>query len=171
MSPPFRFAVDVPLGKLARYLRMAGFDASYPNRRDRPHDFFMPIDPGRIIVTRTRSVRDRFQDRPMIFIHCNHPLRQLAQVTTDLQIRQSDIFPFTRCLDCNRQMAPTDREAVWGRVPPYIWHVHRRFTACGNCHRVYWAGSHRHRMVERLSAIWTPKEMRHHERHTPQKLS
>jgi uncharacterized protein with PIN domain len=163
VSPAFRFAVDTSLGKLVRHLRMIGFDARYPDPCGQPFRRVATPDPGRIIVTRTQTIRDRFRQRRVIFICHNDPLRQLAQVIEEVGIQADDMHPFTRCLECNRQTVPISRDTVRGRVPPYVWQSHSQFATCNGCHRIYWAGSHLNRMVRRVSAICTLKKERHHE--------
>jgi uncharacterized protein with PIN domain len=42
---------------------------------------------------------------------------------------------------------------VVGRVPEFVWSHHDTFWGCPNCGRIYWAGSHRHRMDEAIRAL------------------
>jgi len=51
-------------------------------------------------------------------------------------------------------LIPLSHKAAQGRVPPYVWRTEKDFSACPNCHRVYWAGSH-------WQAIWGRMENLH----------
>ncbi len=150
-----RFAADATLGKLGRHLRAAGFDTRCQHQC-RQADFWATIDTGRIILTRSTVLVQRFQDRHLIFIRDNDPLRQMIQVVRELGIGPGDGKPFSRCLACNRVIDPMDRQAAIGRVPAYVWQRHSRFHSCARCRRVYWAGSHHDRMREWLSKIFQP---------------
>ena len=152
-----RFVTDATLGKLGRHLRAAGFDTLCQHRSGRI-DFFDMIDAGRVILTRTTVVKRRFKCHPLIFIRDNDPLRQMIQVVRELRLGWGDVKPFSRCLACNTEIRPVDRDAVRARVPAYVWQHHQIFHACGQCQRIYWTGTHHDRMKERLVVIFQRKE-------------
>lgn len=152
-----RFATDASLGKLGRHLRAAGFDTQCEHQ-SRDDDFLGTIDAKRVILTRTKAVKPRFKDRRLVYIHDNDPLRQMMQVVRELNIRASDCKPFSRCIACNRQIQPIDKQTIQNRVPAFVWQRHSSFHACGQCHRIYWAGSHQDRMGKRLATIFLKQE-------------
>jgi uncharacterized protein with PIN domain len=157
-----RFATDASVGKLGRHLRSAGFD-TLCQHQSRSGNFFETIDGERVILTRTTVVKSRFKNRPLVFIRDNDPYRQMMQVVRELNLGLRDLNPFSRCLECNEEILEVDRVAVTERVPVYVWQHHRTFHACGKCGRIYWAGSHHDRMVQRLSAIFKHKDEKTHE--------
>ena len=148
-----RFATDSTLGKLGRHLRAAGFD-TVCQHQCRQGGFFHTIDPARIILTRTGAVRQLFKERRLVFISDNDPWQQLRQVVRDLSIRRTDTKPFSRCLQCNREVRPIDKMAVVPLVPAFVWQCHQTFHQCEQCGRIYWAGSHHDRLDQRLAAIF-----------------
>lgn len=152
-----RFATDASLGKLGRHLRAAGFD-TVCQHQCRQGGCFDTIEADRIILTRTTSIRERFPDRPLVFIHSNDPLQQMIQVIRELDIRRCDTQLFHRCLACNLEINPIDRNAVIGRVPSHVWRSHQTFYQCVQCRRIFWAGSHHDRMRRRLETIFKQKE-------------
>lgn len=149
-----RFATDATLGKLGRYLRAAGFDTLCQHQYRHGDFFFDTLDVERVILTRTMAVKVQFQNRPLVFIRENDPLQQMIQVVRALGIRQSDLRPLSRCLACNIKISQVDRAAVKGRVPAYVWQCQQTFHTCGECQRIYWAGSHHDRMCQLLAAIF-----------------
>jgi uncharacterized protein len=157
-----RFATDATVGKLGRHLRSAGFD-TLCQHQNRSGDFFDTIDDERIILTRTTWLHLRFKHRPLVFIRDNDPFQQMVQVVRELRLGLDDLNPFTRCLECNADIRQLNREAVTGRVPAYVWQRHHAFHACGECGRIYWAGSHHDRMRKRLSAIFQQRDEKTHE--------
>jgi hypothetical protein len=113
---------------------------------------------GRVILTRTKSVERRFQDRRLVFIRENDPLLQLVQVVRALELKPEEGRPFSRCMSCNRLIEPVARQAVMGRVPAYVWHQHTRFHTCRQCGRIYWPGSHHDRMTKQIAAVFQQKK-------------
>ena len=159
MRRRIRFATDATLGKLGRYLRAAGFDTrcEHQNRRT---DFMASVATDRIILTRTKTVEQRFQNRRLIFIRENDPFLQLVQVVRALELKPDDGKPFSRCLSCNRLIEPVERQAVRERVPAYVWQQQTAFHTCRQCGRVYWPGSHHDRMTKQLEAVFQSKKVK-----------
>ncbi len=118
-----------------------GFDTDYL-AGVAPQRFAAAAGKERILLTRTRQVRDQHSDRRLVFITANDPLEQVNQVIQALGIRTADIQPFSRCTRCNILTRPVDRNFVQGRVPDYVWETHTEFKSCSRCGRVYWEGSH-----------------------------
>jgi uncharacterized protein with PIN domain len=148
-----RFATDVTVGKLGRYLRLAGFDTLCQHESP-DGDFFNKLGLERVILTRSSQLGLRLKSHPLVLIRDNDPPKQLMQVVRTLNLKACDANPFSRCLVCNRVVQQISREAVTGRVPAYVWQRHHTFHACGKCGRIYWPGSHHDRMRKRLAAIF-----------------
>jgi len=138
------FAAEPTLGKLAKWLRILGFDTFYdPGGSTKKN-----MDSGgknRILLTRTERVRDGKMPQECIFITSNNPFEQLRQVIDTLGIRYTDTHPFSRCIRCNTRIQPVDKDCVRGNVPDFIWQTRDSFQICGRCRRIYWPGSHTER--------------------------
>ena len=117
-------------------------------------DIQYTIDGERVILTRTRLLKVRFNHRPLVFINDNDPFQQMKQVVRARDIQWHEVDLFSRCLSCNEKLLKADRDAVAGQVPAYVWQHHDTFYSCGQCGRIYWAGSHHERMHRRLSALF-----------------
>lgn len=147
-----RFAVEVTLGKLARWLRLMGFDACIESG---PMAAAMaPEIPDRVVLTRTRRRCRDLQDRPFLFIRANDPRDQLREVIGGLDLRRRDVRPFTRCLLCNTPTTAVDKEAVRHLVPDYVWESQVRFSHCRRCRKIYWPGSHTRRSLEFIDSLF-----------------
>ena len=157
MKRPLCFATDASLGKLGRHLRAAGFDTCCEHQSQEA-DFWNVIGKNRIVLTRTVAVQKRFNNRRHLFVRHNDPWRQIQQVVQEMQVTAADIEPFSRCLTCNHRLHSAERETVRGRVPDYVWQRYSSFQVCDQCRRIYWPGSHRQRMEQRLANLFLTKE-------------
>jgi uncharacterized protein len=147
-----RFVVDVHLGRLARHLRMLGFDTRW--RSDAADDEIARVaaDEHRIVVTRDAGLLKRRIVTHGVHVRAADPARQLAEVVRRLDLVRS-IEPFRRCLRCNTPVDPVRKEDVLAVLPPRVRERHDAFRRCPSCRRVYWAGSHHARMGRIISGL------------------
>ena len=147
-----RFVLDVHLGKLARYLRLLGFDSLYENDFDDPTIVAISVRERRIILTRDKGILKNGAVTHGYWLRATQPREQLREVMRmfDLQRR---IEPFSRCLVCNGELLGVDTEAVLERLPAKVRECYDVFVRCGNCDRIYWAGSHYERMRELVEEL------------------
>jgi uncharacterized protein len=148
-APPARFVLDVHLGRLARLLRLAGFDADLDPARDDAEIVRSACASGRTILTRDVGLLKRGAVRHGAFVRSEEPLRQFVEVGRRFGLRAL-AAPFTRCLVCNGRLVAVPREDAEPLVPDGIASRHDAFVTCGRCRRVYWAGSHHARLAEKL---------------------
>ncbi len=145
-----RFLCDAMLGRLARWLRLLGYDTRYA---DLPDDALVALAraEGRVLLTRdTRLVR-RADVGPHGFIRHDRVPEQLRQVTADFRLGPARAG--TRCLRCNVVLEALPRAAAAGRVPPYVWRTQQQFTRCPACARIYWPGTHWDHMTQQLAGL------------------
>jgi uncharacterized protein with PIN domain len=153
------FTAEPTLGKLAKWLRILGFDTSYEP------DFSAEnvVDSGRkkrILLTRTERVRNGNLPQEFIFITSNNPFEQLKEVIHTLGIVYRDTLPFSRCIRCNTSIQPVDKDSVRGNVPDFIWETCDIFQTCGRCRRIYWPGSHTERSHDIIMRLFDRNEKR-----------
>ena len=150
----FRFAVERTLGKLAKWLRLLGFDTVFENESD-PGQFSDHLLPGTILLTRTEQVRDTLTaSQRLIFIESNDIEKQLRQVIDELRLEIKDIHPFSRCLICNVTNEKIEKDRIYGQVPDYVWENNTVFQSCPKCKKIYWPGSHFERSMEKIINIF-----------------
>jgi len=150
------FLADAMLGRLARALRLLGFDTAYvrsmpPGGRRSLLDRWA----GRILLTRNVRWWREAAPKTCLLITDDRWEEQVRQVLHDLALRVCRERCFTRCLLCNAVLETVAPETAWRHVPEYVASVHGRFRRCPSCGRVYWRGTHRSRMtrwVERVLA-------------------
>ncbi len=140
-----RFVADGHLGKLARHLRMAGFDTLWAKDWDDDEIVRLSLVQGRTILTRDKGMLRRKEVERGYFVRATESEAQLAEVVRALQL-ESGIAAFTRCRECNALLEEVPREAVLERLPEKVRGAYERFKRCPGCERVYWEGTHFARM-------------------------
>jgi uncharacterized protein len=149
------FLADCMLGKLARWLRILGYDTVYDNFAEDDDLLRIAETDGRILLTRDRPLVDRATERESISCIYIDDLRledQIAQLVVDVSLNLTRPT-FTRCLECNVSILQVSPEAVKQVVPPRVFQTQTTFYKCRSCERVYWSGSHTDRMNARLADI------------------
>lgn len=149
-----RFVLDVHLGKLARYLRLLGFDTLYRNDYDDAELARLASAEQRILLTRDRDLLKRALVTHGFFVRATDPRRQIEEVLDRLDLYRA-IQPFLRCARCNGLLAAASKHQVWERLAPKTRLYIEAFWTCGQCGQVYWEGSHLphiRRFIETLHA-------------------
>lgn len=147
-----RFAIDVNLGRLARLLRMLGFDVWWSSDADDQTLTDISLDEQRILLTRDRALLKRRAITHGLFVHSEQPEQQTLEVIRRLDLRQR-LAPLTRCVRCNGTLAAVSKDEVIDHLEPLTRRYYSEFSRCTQCGRIYWAGSHHERLlslVERL---------------------
>ena len=149
-----RFFADAHLGRLARHLRLLGFDTAYERDCDDAQLAASAARDGRIVLTRDGGLLKRNAVTHGMFVRAQQPRAQLLEVARRLQLL-SRFKPFTRCLECNGGLTTASKLEVAAVVPEHAWRSHEEFVRCPSCGRVYWAGSHHERLRRLVEDIQT----------------
>jgi uncharacterized protein with PIN domain len=147
-----RFVADRMLGKLAKWLRVLGYDVVYLSKASE-EEILEKLQEGRTLITRNRRARTWLKKGQIFIVKDNDPKTQLREVVKGLRLPQLDTAIFSRCLNCNRPLEAVHREAVREEVPDYVYQMQEEFHRCRGCGKVYWHGSHAVRMRQQLREI------------------
>lgn len=142
-----RFVADVDLAKLARRLRLLGFDTLYASDHSDATLAGLSVRERRILLTRDIGLLERAGVARGHWLRSSEPTAQLREVIEVFSL-QRDIDPFSRCSHCNGVLQKITRAAVAGRVPPRIYARRRRFDQCTRCGRIYWRGTRFAKLAE-----------------------
>jgi uncharacterized protein with PIN domain len=145
-----KFVADRTLGKLAKKLRVLGFDALYwkgGTLEGAAKDTFAG---GRVLLTRSRRVPEKLEGLQVLVVEANDPKEQIQEVFSKLDLRHEAGLFFSRCLMCNQALLAIAKEEVEGRVPDFIYRSYHSFHICPSCHRIYWPGTHFQRMKKAI---------------------
>ncbi len=146
------FIVDVNLGKLAKLLRMAGFDAVFRNYYN-DHDVAgLAHTENRIVLTRDRRLLRHRIITHGYWVRSSDPGQQLLEVLGRFNL-WSRINPFNRCLDCNGAIVPVPKDDILEQLEPKTILYYDEFYKCSDCGKIYWKGSHYDHMNTVLDSI------------------
>ncbi|MBT9166379.1 MAG: hypothetical protein DDT25_01063 [Chloroflexi bacterium] len=158
-----KFIVDLNVGKLARRLRMLGYDTLFINGLDDNDLVRVALKEGRVLLTKDTGILRRgvaFTGKiKVVLIEAENVREQLRQVVETLHLK-SGSDPFSLCLECNQPLIPRGREEVRDLVPPYVFQTQEQYMQCPGCNRIYWRGTHWQRMNEELGELLSPGELR-----------
>ncbi|UCD70629.1 MAG: Mut7-C RNAse domain-containing protein [Syntrophobacterales bacterium] len=149
-----RFIVDSMLGKLAKWLRILGYDTLYWRGNDWQR--LMEKGKGRIFLTRTTKFSRGGSFQGVIQIRDDNPNLQLKGVIRELALKIDEKRIFSRCLICNRQLKKMSKKELEGRIPNFVLSTYSEFSSCPECSRIYWKGTHQEnirRKIEELSSL------------------
>jgi len=151
-SAEVKFVADHMLGRLAKWIRVLGYDVVY--RVPFPPDELLRIAraEGRIVLTRSGKLAGRCVSERLILIRSQHVDEQLAQVIGELQL-DTESGLLSRCLICNLKIKPIPKGEVEGQVPEYVYSTQDSFSICPGCGRIYWAGTHYRKMKDFLERV------------------
>ena len=142
------FAVDIMLGKLAKWLRLMGFDTFYSNTAE--DDFLMDLalKEKRILLTRDRPLVARMGEAAYFVRNILLP-EQLKEVATRFKLNHFHLPG--RCSVCNGSLVSISKSSVEGQVPPYVFQTQEDFFQCESCGKLYWGGTHIQHIEEMIS--------------------
>ncbi|WP_114783087.1 Mut7-C RNAse domain-containing protein [Botryobacter ruber] len=149
-----KFVLDVHLGKLAKALRMLGFDTLYQNDYDDATIARLADQENRIVLTRDVNLLKNKRINRGYWLRSQHAEEQLQEVLTYFELLLQ-LNPFTRCLECNGPIVAVAKEEVLEQLPPNTRLYFHEFYQCRNCRRVYWKGSHYERMQQFIQRLHT----------------
>jgi uncharacterized protein with PIN domain len=138
-----RLIADAMLGKLARWLRILGYDTLYNPRWPDNELVRLARAEGRILLTRDVELARRRGVRMLFVVH-DRVEAQLRQVVASLGLPADG--QFSRCPVCNEPLEAVPKSWAWGYVPPYTFCTQREFRLCPRCNHFYWRGTHWQRM-------------------------
>jgi uncharacterized protein with PIN domain len=147
-----KFAVDCMLGKLAKWLRILGFDAVFFPAIADDELLHLALKEGRVLLTRDTALLERARAIDTLFITNDDWRLQLQQVLDGKNLR-SRCRPYSRCLECNVGLKPISKARARNLVTPFVYETAEDFSLCPECGRVFWKGSHHEdmqRMIEQI---------------------
>ena len=146
------FIADCHLGKLAKYLRLMGFDTLYFNHIDDNDLLALAAAENRVVLTRDKFLSERKTDARIVFLKDTDTRRALREVLNTFDIRQVPAS-FSRCIVCNTPLQVVEKEQILHRIPPKVIEHFSYFEYCPACDRIYWHGDHYRHMQQFLRSV------------------
>ena len=147
-----KFIADVHLGKLAKLLRMLGFDTLYDNSFTNSELISIALQQNRILLSRNAAINNHKTQLQSLYISFENPQLQLLQVLQHFDLKEQ-IYLFTKCIVCNGTLQPVSKEKILNKLRQKTALYFSEFWQCNNCNRIYWKGSHYEHMnniIERI---------------------
>lgn len=146
------FAVTEESARLARWLRLMGYDTRLLPTANRSAVVLRAYNEGRILLTRNRYFPERATPRT-IYLRSERVEEQIQQLGGALGIAPQAEAMFSRCSRCNAEVAPVEKASVKERVPPYVYQTQAALYRCPSCDKLFWAGTHQQRVREFLRRV------------------
>ena len=149
---PIAFILDIHLGKLARWLRLLGFDCRYRNDFGDDQIVELALEEQRIILTRDRGLLKRSRVSHGYLVGSGPLKEQLKEVIIRYHL-QEDFRPLTRCPLCNTPLHDVDKELIRHQLQPNTQRYYTKFRRCPSCDKLYWQGSHYEKIARQLQEL------------------
>ena len=140
----YRFVVDINVGRLAKWLRIMGYDTLFPREGGDNELVRIALREGRVLVTRDAGIvrrrAVRLQQMRVVWIKDDDLRGQLRQLVGELNLDVTG--GFSRCVLCNQGLDSIAKADAAERLPPYVLQTQSHFMECPQCLRLYWRGTH-----------------------------
>ncbi len=156
-----KFIVDCMLGKLAKWLKILGFDTLYFSKIEDEDFLKLAEREARIILTRDTGMIEKSRRLEHLFIASENWKDQVQQVLDNFNLWDK-VNPNSRCLECNEELKPLSRQSAKNLVAPFIYEHAHSFALCPHCGRVYWQGSHYQEMEVKIQEILSKRRASQH---------
>jgi hypothetical protein len=162
MKSHYTFIADHMLGRLAKWLRLMGYDVSYSTRLSDAELVGVARREGRILLTRDSGIMKRSLVRDgvakAIFIKHDQLSDQLKQLMAELGLKRK-IKP--RCAECNSELKDVRKVEIKDKIPSYVYKTQQKFVQCSDCGRIYWQGTHWQYIDSKLAKIEEINNQKH----------
>lgn len=156
-----KFIVDINAGKLAKWLRVMGYDARLFNDEDDGKMIKIALNENRVILTKDSQIMKRRLvtngKLKAILIKGDNPKTQLQQIASALDL-DYQFKPFSVCLECNQGLIERRKDEVSNLVPPHVLETQSQYMECPSCHRIFWRGTHWQAMSKELEEFMTQRQ-------------
>jgi uncharacterized protein len=147
-----KFILTRELGRLAKWLRILGFDTVYFNRSNRASLVITALREDRIIVTRNLRLPAP-KGVKLVSLKGDLLDDQLKQLLAKLEVKPDKSRLFSRCTICNAELVSVAKEKVKDKVPEYVLKTQEDFLQCPTCNKIYWSGTHWGNVLNTLQGI------------------
>ncbi len=136
-----KFILTKELGRLAKWLRILGYDAIYFDSDNVSTLIIKSLRENRIILTRNSKLT-RHKGAGIIMLSSDFLGEQLKEVIAQLKLKPQKEAMFSRCVICNELLEELEKQKAEGKVPAYVFQTQEDFVSCPKCQRIYWQGTH-----------------------------
>jgi uncharacterized protein with PIN domain len=147
-----KFVLTKELGRLAKWLRILGFDTEYYQQSNVGSLIIQALREERIIISRNHHL-PQGRGINIVCLSSEKIAEQLNELLNLLKLKPEPDMMFSRCTICNLELKPIDKPMVKDKVPEYVFQTQEVFVRCPQCSRVYWQGTHWGNVEKALKGI------------------
>jgi uncharacterized protein len=144
-----KFICDAPLDKLARYLRLLGFDTLHENDDHTGRIHEIADKQKRVILTRNEKLLEDKRVNRGFLVRPADPWLQAKAVVSGLDLK-SRIAPLSRCLKCNSRMRAVGKDNLREKTNANLPGHDGGFLECLSCKKVYRRGPGHESLVKKI---------------------
>ncbi|MFC1704408.1 Mut7-C RNAse domain-containing protein [Candidatus Omnitrophota bacterium] len=147
-----KFILTRELGRLAKWLRILGYDTEYFREDNYSKLKICALREERTIITRNHRLG---QPRGIPLVMIEHDLLkdQIQQIMQELHLESSAEGMFSLCTICNKALVAIKKAVIKDKVPEYVFQTQEKFLICPSCKRIYWAGTHWGNVEEYIDSV------------------
>ncbi len=147
-----KFIADVHLGRLTRYLRMLGFDVLYENNFEDDEIVKISLEAKRAILTKDRGILKQSEVTHGYWVRSSKVKEQVVEIIKRFDLKKL-IKEFTCCIECGSMLESISKNEIINELPPKVSRSQTEFSRCPSCEKLYWKGTHYHRMLSFIKTI------------------
>ena len=136
-----KFIVTQELGKLAKWLRILGYDCVYYDKKAVSELIVQVLRDRSILLTRSETFT-KYKGIQALIVKHDHVEQQVEQVVRELGLALDEENIFRRCVECNTLLEDIAKEGIKEKVPEYVFHTQEKFKKCPGCGKIFWKGTH-----------------------------
>ncbi len=144
------------LGKLAKWLKILGFDSIFFSKIEDEELMAIAQREGRILLTRDTGMIERARSLTTLFIDSEDWREQVKQVLDHFYLWEN-VKPNSRCIECNTPLKKISKKRARNLVTPFVYKMADIFALCPSCGRVFWRGTHLKDMEFKISELLKKK--------------
>ncbi|MEM2272866.1 MAG: Mut7-C RNAse domain-containing protein [Candidatus Bathyarchaeia archaeon] len=150
-----KFMVDGMLGKVARWLRMLGYDTKYAGDLHDDEILKIAVNERRIILTKDYQLFRKANTNGIkaVFVEGRTHIEKMIDLSRQLNIRLEVSIEKSRCPKCNSPIKLVEKESIKDKVLSSTYKAYNEFWVCTGCEQVYWKGSHWKKINESLNKV------------------
>ncbi len=136
---------DRMCGKLAKYLRIMGFEVCYPPAMTDINLIGMAIRKSAVLLTRDRWIEEKMRDSSradqVILLKSDDVYQQVCHVLDRLGIAGPPFVDNARCIYCGGELLELNAWEAKNLVPPYVFRTQIEIFHCPICNLQFWKGT------------------------------
>ena len=139
------FIVDAMLGKLAKKLRLLGYDSLYSSNIEDDEIMRLAKNENRILITKDIPLVQKAKKKKIwnVQITSDDEIEQFLQINKKESLGKCTVSGgSSRCPVCNGKLQYIEKNDVSDKVPTGVFENMKDFWKCTKCEKIYWDGTH-----------------------------